>query len=106
MSYTFKTFFGEDGNYTVKSVDEAVEILTDDWIDDELTVELGSELRDALAYYHNNIQDLKKLNFVSQELFLRLSELMADKGVIEETFNILADIRYNERTVKEILEKI
>jgi hypothetical protein len=43
---------------------------------------------------------------ISQEDFERLSKLMADKGVIHEGFELLADLRQSERKLNEDNERL
>lgn len=43
---------------------------------------------------------------ISQERFERLSELMANKGVVHEAFEILADIRQSEKDNYENLQTL
>jgi len=47
MTIMMKTFYGDDGNYAEIPLDKILERMTDDWIDDNITVENTSELRDA-----------------------------------------------------------
>lgn len=42
-----KTFYGDDGNYAEIPLSDILDRMTDDWIDDEVTGENISELRDA-----------------------------------------------------------
>ena len=42
-----KTFYGDDGNYADIPLSKILDRMTDDWIDDEVTGENISELRDT-----------------------------------------------------------
>lgn len=42
-----KTFYGDDGNFTELPLETVLERMDDDWIDNEVTSENISELRDA-----------------------------------------------------------
>ena len=47
MEIVMKTFYGDDGNYAEIPLSKILDRMTDDWIDDEVTGENISELRDA-----------------------------------------------------------
>ena len=47
MEIIMKTFIGSDGNYTDIPLSEILDRMTDAWINDEVTGENISELRDA-----------------------------------------------------------
>ena len=53
-----KTFYGDDGNYEDIPLEDILDRMTDDWIDDNITGENISELRDAcrklLEIAHNS----------------------------------------------------
>ena len=44
---------------------------------------------------------MKKTELMNQSDFERLSQLMADKGVKHEAFELLADLRHSERIAKQ-----
>ena len=47
MEIIMKTFYGDDGNYADIPLSKILDRMTDDWIDDDVTGENISELRDA-----------------------------------------------------------
>lgn len=43
----FKTIIGKSGNYEEMQLSDALDIMTDEWIDNNITMENVSELRDC-----------------------------------------------------------
>ena len=58
LEIIMKTFYGDDGNYEDIPLEDILDRMTDDWIDDNITGENISELRDAcrklLEIAHNS----------------------------------------------------
>ena len=60
MEIIMKTFYGGDGNYADIPLSEILDRMTDDWIDDEITGENISELRDTCSKLKAENEALKK----------------------------------------------
>jgi len=80
-----KTFYDDDGNYAEIPIMEIMERMTDDWIDDNITGENTSELRDCIKRFIDYSDHVEKNNRLLSK------KIQSSRKHIEELTSILKD---------------
>ena len=94
-----KTFYGDDGNCTDIPLEKVLDMMTDEWIDDNITGANVSELRDVCRKLLDATRDVKRysLSFIKDKMFYAV--LMGMQALItnDEIINtkLIASVAYD-----------